>query len=299
MLDFAYRLSRALFAPLCVIIGISGAALAADFPPRPPVVAEPVAPPPAWTFRFTPYGWLTAMDGTQTVRGQSVKVDASFLDIVENSDTLVALMGNFEARNGPFTLYSDLVWSKVGVDPSHVRTRTIAPGIVGTIGTALDVSVEMAIVEAGAAYEVLRVGPVAFDVLAGARYWYQDADLLFDIAATIEIGDLEIAGARAIARSGSVDWLDPVIGARLHYAVAPGHELFLRGDIGGFGAGSEFSWQAIGGYGFDFGAWRGVTFSGIIGYRALYVDYAQGEDRTRYEFDMLLHGPVLGISMRF
>jgi hypothetical protein len=88
-----------------------------------------------------------------------------------------------------------------------------------------------------------------------------------------------------------------VIGARVRYAVAPGHELFLRGDIGGFG--SDFSWQAIGGYGFDFGAWNGITFSGVIGYRALSVDYAQGEGRRRYEFDMIQHGSILGLSMRW
>jgi hypothetical protein len=34
------------------------------------------------------------------------------VDIVEKSDSLVALMGTFEARNGPFALYGDLVWSK-------------------------------------------------------------------------------------------------------------------------------------------------------------------------------------------
>jgi hypothetical protein len=73
----------------------------------------------------------------------------------------------------------------------------------------------------------------------------------------------------------------------------------LRGDIGGFGLSSDFSWQAIGGYGFDFAAWRGMTFSGIIGYRALYVDYAQGFGGTRYEFEMLHHGPVFGLSLRF
>ena len=157
----------------------------------------------------------------------------------------------------------------------------------------------MAIVEVGAAYEVARSGPLAFDVLGGARYWYQEADLSLEVTRTVDIGDLELAGARAFARSGSVDWLDPVIGARVRYAVAPGHELFLRGDIGGFGVGSDFSWQAIGGYGFDFGAYQGITFSGVIGYRALSVDYAQGEGRRRYEFDMLQHGPILGVSMRW
>jgi hypothetical protein len=273
--------------------------LAADLTPSPPasVVETPAAP--GWTYRVTPYGWLTALEGTQTVRGRSVKVDASFIDIVEKSDSLVALMGNIEARNGPFAIYGDLVWSKIGVEGGNVRSRTLAPGVTGTLGTSLDLNIEMAIIEVGAAYEVARSGPLALDVLGGARYWHQEADLSFDIAGAVDIGDLELAGARAFGRSGSVDWLDPVIGARVRYAVAPGHELFLRGDIGGFGAGSDFSWQAIGGYGFEFGTYQGITFSGVIGYRALSVDYAEGEGRRRYEFDMLQHGPILGISMRW
>jgi hypothetical protein len=294
-----HLLCRAVLAPLCVVAGSSGVGWAADLTPPPPapILEAPVAP--GWTYRFVPYGWLTSMKGTQTVRGRSTKVDASFIDIVEKSDTLVGLMGTFEARHGPFAFYGDLVWSKVGVEGSNVRTRSLAPGITGTVGRALELDFQMAIVEVGAAYEVARSGPLAFDVLGGVRYWYQEADLSFDVARSIDIGDLELAGGRAFARSGSVDWLDPVIGARVRYAVAPGHELFLRGDIGGFGVGSDLSWQVIGGYGFDFGAWNGITFSGVIGYRALSVDYAQGGGRRRYEFDMLQHGPVLGLSMRF
>jgi hypothetical protein len=273
-------------------------ALAADPPPPLPDLA-PIAVPSQWTFRFVPYGWLTSIKGTQTVRGRSVKVDASFIDIVEKSDSLAALMGNFEARRGPWALYTDLVWSKVGVEGDNLRTRATAPGVTTTVGTSSELDSQMAIVEVGAAYEVARSGPLAFDILGGVRYWYQEADLTFDITGTVDVGDLELVGTRAFARSGSVDWLDPVIGARLRYAVAPGHELFLRGDVGGFGVGSKFSWQAIGGYGVEFGTWNGILFSGIVGYRALYVDYAQGSGRTRYEFDMLQHGPVLGLSMRF
>jgi hypothetical protein len=44
------------------------------------------------------------MTGTQTVRGRSAKINASFIDIVERSDPLVGLIGTFEARNGPFAL---------------------------------------------------------------------------------------------------------------------------------------------------------------------------------------------------
>jgi hypothetical protein len=254
---------------------------------------------PGWTYRVTPYGWLTALAGTQTLRGRSVKVDASFIDIVQKSDSLVALMGNVEARNGPFALYGDVVWSKIGVERGNVRTRALAQGVTGTLGTSLNLNIEMAIVEVGATYEVARSGPLAFDVLGGARYWHQEADLSFDIAGAVDFGDLQTGGARAFAHSGSVNWLDPVIGARMRYTVAPGHELFVRGDIGGFGAGSDFSWQALCGYGIDFGTYNGVTFSGVIGYRALSVDYAQGEGQQRYEFDMIQHGPILGISARF
>jgi hypothetical protein len=295
----SHRLSSGILVPLGLLAASICGADAADLGPPPPVPVIAAPAPPSWTFRLTPYGWFTALDGTQTVRGRSVKVDASFIDIVEKSDTLVALMGDFEARNGPFGLLANVVWSKIGVDGGNVRTRTLAPGITGTLGTSLNLDIEMAIAEVGAAYEVARSGPVAFDILAGARYWYQEADLSFGVAGAVDVGGLEVAGARAFARSGSVDWLDPMIGARVRYTVAPGHELLLRGDIGGFGVGSEFSWQAIGAYGFEFGTYNGITFSGVIGYRALYVDYVQGEGRNRYEFDMLQHGPILGISARF
>lgn len=275
--------------------GLAGAADPPAAPQRLPVTAS------AWTFRFTPYGWLTSLNGNQTVRGRTVKVDASFVDVVDatlgQGGTLVGLMADLEARNGPFSIYGNLVWTKIGVDRGGVRTHRVTPDIAGTVGAAADVKVSMAILEAGAAYEVARIGSVGFDVLAGARYWYQRADLSFDLATTVDIGDLGFGRNVATARSGTVDWLDGFVGARMRFAVAPGHEIVLRGDVGG--GGSKFSWQGIAAYGFDFAERNGVTYSGLVGYRALYVDYAQGEGRRRYAFDMLQHGPVLGLSLRF
>lgn len=294
------NLSHSLLVFLGSIAATGGAVQAADLASPPPAPVEaPASTLSEWTFRFVPYGWLTAMKGTQTIRGRTVKVNASFIDIVEKSDTLVALMGDFEARKGPLALYGDVVWSKVGVEGGNIRRRSFVSGATAILDPSLSMDVEMAIIEVGAAYEIGRSGPLAFDVLGGARYWHQKAELSFDVAAAVDFGDLAVVGARGFARSGSVDWLDPVIGARMRYAVAPGHELFLRGDIGGFGAGSRFSWQAVGGYSFDFGTYQGITFSGMLGYRALYVDYSHGEGRRRYEFDMLQHGPILGISARF
>jgi hypothetical protein len=65
---------------------------------------------------------------------------------------------------------------------------------------------------------------VASDSVGGARCWYQEADLSFEVDRTVEVGDLELMSGRARARSGSVNWLDPVIGARIRYSPAAGHE---------------------------------------------------------------------------
>ena len=68
----------------------------------------------------------------------------------------VALMGDVEARYGPFGIYSDLVWTKVDVSGDRVHVRRFAPEITGAVGTAHDVTIWMGIAEAGAMYEITR-----------------------------------------------------------------------------------------------------------------------------------------------
>ncbi len=258
--------------------------------------------PPAftrWKIRLTPYGWMTSLKGDQSIRGRNSHIDASFIDIVKGSDTLLALMGGVEARKGPWSIYSDLVWTRIGVGDEAVRVRSLAPGVTATIGEALRLNIEMTILEAGVTYELTRSGPFRFDVYGGARYWRQKGDLSYDSSIATDIGELERVGSRAVARSGSVQWLDPLAGARIRYALATGQELFLRGDLGGFGLGSTFSWQALGGYGFHVGSHKGLLFSGLVGYRALWVDFAKGGGTQRYQFNMLQHGPALGLNIRF
>jgi hypothetical protein len=152
--------------------------------------------------------------------------------------------------------------------------------------------------EFGAAYTVYTDGVVGapgvinLDLLAGARYWRQDVE----IAATLGALGIPVAAA---ARSGQVDWVDPIVGARLGYGVAPGQSVLLRGDIGGFGVGSEFSWQVLATYNAKICDLNGYAIDGFVGYRALAVDYSQGSGGRRYEMDAVQHGPVLGMSVRF
>lgn len=65
---------------------------------------------------------------------------------------------------------------------------------------------------------------------------------------------------------GSKDWVDPIIGLRWLWGFSDRWSLKLRGDIGGFGVGSDFAWQAAGLI--DWQPFKYVSFIG--GYRALY-----------------------------
>ena len=72
----------------------------------------------------------------------------------------------------------------------------------------------------------------------------------------------------------------------------PGQDFILRGDVGGFSVGSQFSWNALAAYSFVFSKRDGVTYSGLLGYRALSADYEQGSGRTKYVYDVVMHGPA-------
>ena len=294
----AMRLSKTLLAISLagfIAIGSATTAFSADFGPGP----APVAPPSQWRLSFTPYAWLTWLDGEQTVRGRSVDVHVDPIQVLDHLER-VPFFGYGEARNGPLALYSDVFYANLGLSGGGIRSRSLASGINGTLSAAGGLDFEEAVVEVGGAYEVMKCDPhTAIDILAGARYWHQEMSINLALAGTLDTGDLVISGSRAIDRSGSVDWVDPVVGGRIRYNLAPGQDLMLRGDVGGFGAGSQFSWNALAAYSFVLSKRDGITYSGLLGYRALSADYEQGSGRTKYVYDLVMHGPITGLTVSF
>jgi hypothetical protein len=132
-------------------------------------------------------------------------------------------------------------------------------------------------------------GSTALDMIAGGRYWHQETD----ITGSLVVDPL----VRETARSGSVDWVDPFVGMRFRNQIGPGEELMIRADFGGFGVGSDFSWQVLATYNWQICTLYGHVLDG--GYRALSVDYSQGSGTSRYEYDVLQQGPVIGSTLHF
>ncbi len=280
--------------------------------------ASPAGEANPWAFRFTPYAWLIWMSGSQTVRGRSVDIDTNVFQLLGSSDTLVPFMGYFQARyDDRFELFVDVMYSGITAGQSATKNFQVNPFVGGSVTASASQYYQQLTVEFGGAYEIAKlgrdrgaegpgmagVGQTALDVLVGGRYWYQRLDLTLNLAGTIgvNVGDLQLSADRskAVASSGNVSWVDPLVGLRVRHRLAPGQDLQAEADIGGFGVGSQFSWQAIGTYSYQFGRTGGVAWAGVIGYRALYVNYIQGGGNTLFQTNLLQHGPLIGLSARF
>ena len=95
--------------------------------------------------------------------------------------------------------------------------------------------------------------------------------------------------------SASKTWFDPIILVRSQGAIKGKWLLQFRGDIGGFGVGSDFSWQiqAYAGYRFS------KLFQTTIGYRYIGINYDKGEGLERFRYDINTYGPVLRLGFNF
>ncbi|ARP98537.1 hypothetical protein [Pseudorhodoplanes sinuspersici] len=293
---------------------LSSPSLTADLKTPLPVKAIPQAVETPWKVDIVPYFWMPSLNGTSTIKGHSTDVDATFFgDIIHRKipKELFGLMTGFEARNDRFAVLGDFVYLLLGASKGGARSITFGP--IATLGAQaeLDTTLKMIIAELAAAYEVAHWGSpfggmgssTALDIYGGGRVWWQQAEVSLGLTAQLALvlprRTFTISGGRAVAKSGDVAWIDPIVGLRLRHQFSPGHELTLSGDVGGFDVGSQFSWQAIGAYRWTFAKTHNVTWSGLLGYRALYVDFSKGSGDTLYEYDMLQHGPIMGISARF
>lgn len=304
------RLAQIGAVSLGLLVAAATGAGAADLSATPDFSIADPAPAGGWEVSFTPYGWLVGLAGDATIRGNDLNVSASFIEIVQQSDWLIPAMGYFEVSNGRLSFFTDVFYTETrfsksnSLDISKIRTRRGRQ--IGETDLTLDgkagLTQTLAFAEAGVAYEVARVddgpmGTTTVDVLAGARYWYNEADLSLKVEGEVDFTRLNLKkkGKYATASTKVVDWVDPVVGVRLEQEYAPGRKIQFIGDIGGFGIGSELTWQLFAGYNREFHTGR-TTLSYLLGYRAMGFDY---EGKNGNSLNMVLHGPITGLTMRW
>ena len=219
-----------------------------------------------WEWSLAPmYLWAASIDGDMTVKGVKVDVEESFSDIVSNLDG--ALMFHFEGvYRQQWGFFADLMYIRLNPDDESTPIGDIS------------IDYEETLAELGGFYR-WTTGAHAIDGLGGLRY-------------TSMKGELGLPGPLPDFDQRK-DWVDPFLGARWIWPFADKWGLRLRGDIGGFGIGSDLTWNAIGLI--TFKPWKHVGFGG--GYRVLYQDYSTGSGRNRFSYDATMYGPILGFDI--
>ena len=102
-------------------------------------------------------------------------------------------------------------------------------------------------------------------------------------------------GTEQIIESVSKTWFDPIIITRLSADIREKWLFQFRGDIGGFGIGSDFTWQVQASAGYRFSK----LFQLTAGYRYISVNYDKGEGSTRFIYDINTYGPVVRFGFNF
>ena len=230
------------------------------------LLAVPAVEASEWTHEIAPYVWAVSLEGESGVGDLTVDVDKSFSDILDNLD--MAFLAAYRARKDRLSIMGDLVYMDLGLE---------GRGPLGNFGADLDAQQLAAEVDVG--WNVDE----RLTVFAGLRY--------VDISADLEVR----APQQTFVADDGASWVDPVVGTLYELPLGEKWTGRLRVDVGGFGVGSEFSWQGIASL-----KWQASPRVGVVGaFRHTDIDYDDGKGRDRFVYDMLISGPLLGVVFSF
>lgn len=218
-----------------------------------------------WSGQVTLYGWGAGVTGdfTPFTGAPTLSFEKSLSEVLEDLDS--AFFATALARRGDFVLFGDLTYT------SSSRSGLVAPGVTASGKVTLR-SLTLA---AGKRFDV--GSDTTLDLLGGLRAWKLD-------------GRVSVPPA-AISVSPGADFVDPILAARVNTRLNDRWSVLSYADIGGFGVGSDLTWQAA--VTANYQATDRLFLS--VGWRHLNVDYS---DRGTV-FKGAMTGPVVGATFTF
>lgn len=246
-----------------LLAGIAPTPLLQDSAPQQPPIKEAAA----WSWDLIPYYWSASFGGSLAIDGQEVEVENGG-DGFFSDPALSGFLGHFEAHHGPWSFVLAPIFitaeSEGGQDPA----------------TDADLKIDAQVHEAF----VARQFAPGWEWMLGLRYQKLDTDM-----------DLSIASVPVASLDSSKEWVDPIVGVRYQHHFDESWSLYARGDIGGFGVGSDFVWNAslVGSYQFT------DLFGVQLGYRAMSLDFEDQGSSGRLSYDIDMYGPMVGMSFSF
>ena len=215
--------------------------------------------PEHWGITFTPYVWMSGLEGTIGVGSNITEVDVAFTEGAEDFE--FGFAGLTEGRRHPWVLRLDFYYVALSDEEAI------------SAGDTLRVGQNELMLHPEVGFTILSRPWGGVDGLIGARYRNLGVDL--------SVQPQEVSAHRS--------WLDGTVGANVRYQPADKWRLVAKADVGA--GGSDFSWQLYGGAGYELGGC--CTLVGA--YRFLDVDY----DVDDILYDVRLGGPTFGLTLRF
>jgi hypothetical protein len=234
-------------------------------------VHPPNAPPSDWHVDWVPiYLWFSGLEGNVGALGYVAPVNVSFSQVF--SQLNIGYMSILDVRRKRIGLLTDLVFISVSSDQKTTPVGNLYSGFTANAKTFF--------VDPEAYYRLIEKDRGSVDVVAGARFWRLDNSLDF------------LQGTASAASVGQTQsWADPVLGARFRLNLKKNWFADLKGDAGGFGVGSQLTYQIYSGIGKELKQ----KYSLLLGYRYLYVDYTNGG----FLYGIRMNGMLAGFNVRF
>ena len=226
-----------------------------------------------WHYTVMPYAMFPNMRGDTGIRElPTVPVDQDPGDIFDKLQMGAMLF--LEARNDQWAFSSDVLYMDLGSD--------IEAG-----GQLLQIDGDVDLSQIGWELAAMRRVNDYFEV--GLAVTFNQIDVDVDFTVTTPLGSTDHAGGL------EENWIDPAIVARVTAPINDKWFFTARGNIGGFGVGSDLAWQLQA----DVGYRPSDSWYFAFGYRIIDFDYDDGSGADRFVYDMQLFGPVLKLGFTF
>jgi len=246
-----------------------------------------------WRLIDSPRGSLDVTGGMRyinlhqqlVVQANAERIDEASTRLVDAvSDGLRTVLTSAGLRE---LIASEVATSIEAFDPNRPSTLPIAP-LGGRLGDRarerIQEILEARRAELTAAVRAVQQSAGAARVQAQARLNEVRKEIGKAVANAVE----DKLSTR-VARTD--DWFDPYVGLRARYNFNDRFYATVKGDVGGFGVGSDFAWQAE--------AALGCRLSERIfaeaGYRALGMDY----DHDGLTYNVVTHGAQVTLGINF
>jgi hypothetical protein len=212
------------------------------------------------------YGMGVAIDGDAEIGPVGVSVDLSISDVFDALK--FGAMAQYRIENGTWSFAADATYMNLGQSQS---------GEQGRVGARIDTD------------QLTVMGTVGRRVTPNIEALFSLA--YFDLSVDLQVRVLE----QTVSASRDADWVDPMIGLHYRAPLDGKWSVSLRGDVGGFGVGSDLTlhgWATLVRQNTESFAW-------YFGYRYIAYDYETGNGANRQRYDLQQHGPGIGVAWSF